>query len=106
MTDSQLPPPASTAKPDATSQAKLVSAPEKHWLVRPRTIRLLWVIFIIILAGTVAVQFYVHVHAEFGIDGTFGFNAWYGLGACVVLIVFAKLLSVFIKRNDTYYGDQ
>lgn len=67
---------------------------------------MLWMVFIAILAGTVAIQIWVHVHAEFGVEGTFGFNAWYGFGACVALIVVAKVLGIFIKRTDTYYREQ
>lgn len=107
MTDTRQPPPSSTANSTtAAAQAKPSAVSEKHWLVRPDSIRKLWLIFIAILVGTVAAQIFVHVHAEFDIDGTFGFNAWYGFGACVVLIVVAKLLGILIKRIDTYYENQ
>ncbi|HEX9181185.1 MAG TPA: hypothetical protein VF859_12360 [Burkholderiales bacterium] len=76
---------------------------EKHWLVRPRTIRLLWRGFIAVLAATVAAQLIYPVHGHFGLDGSFGFNAWYGFLACAVLILVAKLLGVFLKRRDDYY---
>ena len=42
-------------------------------------------------------------HPGFGIDGTFGFYAWYGLGTCVAMVLFAKGLGVLLKRRDTYY---
>ena len=78
---------------------------DEHWLVRPKTIRLLWVVFIAILALTVLAEFVIKAKGHFGLDGSFGFNAWYGFGACVVLIVGAKVLSVLLKRPDTYYVD-
>lgn len=112
MTDSGNSSPPSTPKPGGVSSApapnaeKPVADTEKHWLVRPSTIRMLWIIFIAILACTVLGQIWVHVHAKFGVEGTFGFNAWYGFGACVALIVAAKVLGIFIKRTDTYYGEQ
>ena len=76
-----------------------------HWLVRPGTIRLLWIVFGTILAGLVLADLVVHHHPLFGIDGTFGFAAWYGFAACVVLVLFAKALGLLLKRPDTYYDD-
>lgn len=74
-----------------------------HWLVRPGTIRLLWILFALILAGLVALDLVVAHHPHFGIDGTFGFGAWYGFAACVALVLFAKLIGLVLKRPDTYY---
>jgi hypothetical protein len=74
-----------------------------HWLERPRTLRILWIVFAAILAVTVIAEFVVHPHGVFGIDGSFAFNAWYGFLACVGLILFAKLLGHLVKRPDTYY---
>ncbi len=78
---------------------------DDHWLVRPRTIRLLWVVFIAILALTVLAEFAIKAKGHFGLDGSFGFSAWFGFGACVVLIVGSKVLGVLFKRPDTYYED-
>ena len=78
---------------------------EKHWLVRPKTIRLLWILMFVILAITVFLQFGAHIHGHFGIDESFGFNAWYGFIACVAMVFGAKLLAIIIKRKDTYYND-
>ena len=76
---------------------------EQHWLTRPATVRKLWVIFIVVLAATVAAELFVAHEAHFGIDGTFSFHAWYGFAACAALIVIAKLLGLVLKRPDTYY---
>ena len=78
---------------------------DDHWLVRPKTIRLLWIVFIAILALTVLAEFVIKAKGHFGLDGSLGFNAWYGFGACVVLIVGPKVLGVMLKRGDTYYED-
>lgn len=77
----------------------------KHWLVRPRTIRLLWIWFSIVLAGLVLADTFVHAHSSFGLEGTFGFYAWYGLATCMAMVIIAKLLGVLLKRPDTYYDD-
>lgn len=76
---------------------------DKHWLVRPRSIRLLWVVFIGILALVALTDLLLHGHSYFTIDGTFGFFSWYGFATCVAMILVAKALGVFLKRADTYY---
>ena len=31
--------------------------------------------------------------------------AWFGFAACVVLVIGAKAVAIFLKRPDTYYDD-
>ena len=76
-----------------------------HWLVRPGTVRGLWIGFAVVLAGLVLGDLLIHPHAGFGIDGTFGFYAWYGLGTCVAMVLFAKGLGVVLKRPDHWYKE-
>ena len=76
-----------------------------HWLVRPRTIRILWGVLILLLVLTLLPNLVLHPHASFGIDGTFGFYAWFGFLVCVLQILLAKFLAIFLKRRDTYYDD-
>jgi hypothetical protein len=71
--------------------------------IQPRTVRKLWAWFIAVLAATVVAEWLIERHAYFGIDGVFGFYAWYGFLSCVGLIVVAKLLGALLKRNDNYY---
>ncbi len=78
---------------------------DDHWLVRPTTIRKLWVASIAILALLVATDIWIHHHEHFTLDGIFGFYAWYGFAICVVMVAFAKALGAMIKRPDTYYDD-
>lgn len=81
-------------------------AGEKHWLVRPETIRWLWRGGLVILALMVLADFFIHTHSSFQIDGSFGFYAWYGLVVCIAMVLFAKALGIFLKRKDTYYDDE
>ena len=76
-----------------------------HWLARPSTIRLLWRVFIVVLALTVLAELAVELHPHFAVEKVFGFGAWYGFLACAALILFAKVLGVFLKRSDRYYGE-
>ncbi len=75
----------------------------QHWLVRPENIRRLWITFAVVLIVTVLADLLVHHHTYFTVDGSFGFGAWFGFFSCVGLVAFAKLLSVFLKRKDSYY---
>jgi UPF0716 family protein affecting phage T7 exclusion len=76
---------------------------EDHWLVRPRTIKRLWALFIVVLALTVLADLAIEHHPYFGIDGTIGFGAWFGFGSCVALVLVAKALGAVLKRPDSYY---
>jgi hypothetical protein len=74
-------------------------------LIKPHTIRILWGTFAILLALSVVAEVFIHTHARFGIDGGFGFHAWFGGAACIGIIAIAKLLGIFLKRRDSYYDD-
>lgn len=78
---------------------------KEHWLSRPENIRKLWIAFLAVLAAVALADFVIHPHAAFGLDGTLFFYSWYGFATCVAMVVFAKLLGVFLKREDTYYDD-
>lgn len=78
---------------------------ERHWLTRPETVRKLWILFGVVLALTVVAEAFVAHEPHFAVESVFGFNAWYGFLACGGMIAFAKLLGLWLKRPDTYYGD-
>ncbi|HYC48624.1 MAG TPA: hypothetical protein VED01_24375 [Burkholderiales bacterium] len=79
---------------------------EQHWLVRPATIRKLWLGFILILAATLAAELFVSHDAHFGIEASFAFHAWYGFLSCAALIGVARLLGLILKRRDSYYEER
>jgi len=83
--------------------AKVKSNADQHWLVRPKSIKLMWRLFIALLVVTVISDFFVGHKPYFGIDGIFGFGAWFGFLSCVALVALSKALSAFLKRSDTYY---
>jgi hypothetical protein len=74
-----------------------------HWLTRQSTIRRLWQVSLALLALLVLAGALVEQHPHFGIDAVFAFPAWYGFGACIVLIVIAKAIGLLLKRPDDYY---
>ncbi len=76
-----------------------------HWLVRPTTIRRLWWVFAVVLALTVAAQLVFSVKGYFGVDSWYGFGGVFGFLACLVMVLVAKGLGVFIKKGERYYDD-
>lgn len=83
----------------------MTSPDDDYWLARPDTIRRLWAVFVAVLAALVVADLFVDHHPLFGLDGTFGFAAWYGFASCVALVLLAKGLGTVLKRPDTYYND-
>ena len=47
----------------------------RHWLDEPRNVRLLWRLFLALLAATVLAELAVSLHPHFEVDGLFGFHA-------------------------------
>ena len=46
----------------------------------------------------------VEREAHSGFDG-FGFYAWFGFGACLLMVLVALLAGIALKRGDDYYDD-
>lgn len=74
-----------------------------HWLVRPLTIRKLWIGFSVVLVIVVMAQTVIYIKGYFDFDGWFGFGAAYGFGSCLLMVLVAKLLGVVLKRSENYY---
>jgi len=72
-------------------------------LGRPGAIRALWVVFIAVLALTVAAELLVHLHPRFRLERWFGFHAAWGFLSCVAMVLFANVLGLFLRRPDDYY---
>ncbi|RLA36287.1 MAG: hypothetical protein DRR03_04330 [Gammaproteobacteria bacterium] len=79
--------------------------PRTHWLARPRTIRWIWIAFAGVLLLTLIPSLFIEQHEHFGLEGSFGFYAWFGLVTCAAMVVGAKVLGMFLKRPDDYYDD-
>lgn len=76
-----------------------------HWLVRPATIRKLWIGFSIVLLLVVVAQSVIYVKGYFGIDAWFGFGAVYGFASCLLMVLVAKVLGLVLKRSEDYYEE-
>lgn len=74
-----------------------------HWLVRPATIRKLWIGFSVVLATVVLAQTVIYIKGYFVVDGWFGFGAVYGFVCCLLMVLAAKVLGTVLKRPQNYY---
>lgn len=79
------------------------SREDDAWLARPSSIRFLWRVFWVVLALTVAVQFFIKIKGYFGVDTWFGFGAAFGFLSCLLMVLFAKALGYWLKRDENYY---
>lgn len=80
--------------------------PEDAWLARPTTIPLLWRLFAAVLVLSVLAQFLFKVKGYFGVDGWLGFGAIFGFLSCLAMVLFAKALGWFLKRDESHYRER
>lgn len=59
----------------------------------------LWGALIAVAIVLLAAEIFVHHHAAFGIDGTFGFYAWYTVLVGVVGVAVARALALLLGRG-------
>ena len=86
-----------------TFEDKITPDTPIHWLDRPKTISRIWIGGCITLLILILLEFLLNQQGYFGIDATFGFNAWFGFFVCIAMILIAKGLGFFLKRKDTFY---
>lgn len=75
-----------------------------------KSIRLFWIIGLVLLAVLLALDFLVVHKPHFPKDGITidtmsGFFALYGFVACFFLVILSKTLSINLKRKGSYYDD-
>lgn len=74
-----------------------------YWLDDKRNVdKVYWGVWAI-CAVLLLVEPLVHKHGEFAFEALFGFHGWYGLVACVALVLAAKGLRALLKRPEDYY---
>ena len=76
---------------------------KKYWLDNPRNVNIIiWILGVVCFLLFVADFFYKKkVHFDF--ENWFGFFAWYGFFMCVALVLAAKVMRIFLKRDEDYY---
>lgn len=93
-----------------SSEERTAAAPPppagRPGLGRPGAVRVLWIVFIAVLALTIAAELLVHLHPRFRLERWFAFHAVWAFLSCVAMVLFANLLGVFLRRPDDYYTKQ
>ena len=86
-----------------THKSILIDDHKSHWIERKKTIKgILYGLFIICFALFGADAFY-HKHIVFEVQSLFGFYAIFGFFMCVGLVLAAKVLRLFLMRDEDYY---
>ena len=70
---------------------------------KPENVKRFLGFFYVSLVVLLIVDFFIHKHAEFPWEDAPDLFAVYGFVSCVGLIFIAKLLRIFIKRDEHYY---
>ena len=79
---------------------------DDHWLVRPTTIRRIWIGACVVLLLLVLLEFLLPIKGYFEVDGWLGFGAVFGFLSCLLMVLVAKGLGFILKRPDNYYAEQ
>ena len=69
----------------------------------PKNVKRLLTFFYASLVVLLIADFFIHKHADFPWEEAPEFFAVYGYVSCVLLIFIAKLMRIFIKRDENYY---
>jgi hypothetical protein len=69
----------------------------------PKNVKRLLTVFYASLVVLLVVDLFIHKHADFPWEEATNFYAVYGYVSCVLLIFIAKLMRLFIKKDEKYY---
>jgi hypothetical protein len=80
-----------------------ISDPKTYWLDNPKNVKkIIYGLFVICALLFVADAFY-EKHGQFEGEYIFGFYAIFGFVMCVALVLAARLMRVFLMRDEEYY---
>ena len=75
----------------------------QHWILKKENIKKLWFFSILLLASLVLIQIILPIKGHFKVESWIGFGAWFGFIACILMILFSKILGYVVKRSEDYY---
>ncbi len=78
---------------------------DPSWFEKPRNINLIIAVLIVCCIGLVlADSFYTNDHAHFEEwENMYGFQAWLGFIAFVVIVFLGRVLRMIVRRPEDYY---
>lgn len=77
----------------------------RDWLDDPKHVTLLWHVLIAGGAAFLAIGLLLDAQPHFAIERWFGFYGWFGFLSCVLLVLAAKQLRRWLRRDEDYYRD-
>ena len=72
---------------------------------KPKNVRRFLLIFYTSLIALLLVDPFIHKHGEFEWENMPAFFAAYGFFSCVLLIFVAKILRLWVRREENYYDE-
>ena len=85
------------------AQQEEPSGDSPSWFERPGNIKLMITLLCITCVGLVLADRSYEPHPHFPIESFFGFNAWFGFIAFVVIVFLGRLLRLIVRRDEDYY---
>lgn len=82
------------------------SGEPRRWLDEPANVRKVYLSVWVVCGLLLLAELFIDKHGEVDIEHWFGFHGFYGLIACVVLVLAAKQLRRVLMRPENYYDDR
>ena len=74
-----------------------------YWLDKERNVNIVIASLGLLCATLLIFDFFYHKHAHFEFEHWFGFFGWFGFLVCIGLVLVAKAIRCFLKRDERYY---
>jgi len=78
---------------------------DASWFERPRNINLMIAVLLIVCTGLVLAELFYPPHGHFPLEETFGFQAWFGFVAFIVIVYLGRGLRMIVRREEDYYDN-
>ena len=76
---------------------------ENTWFDKPANIKKIIAALCVICGLLMIADLFYHKHPYFAVEKLFGFYAFYGFIMCVLLVLAAKVMRVWLMRDEDYY---
>lgn len=76
---------------------------KQPFLERPGTVKRIVQAWVICCIGLLVMDLVIHRHVVHPWEEAFGFYAFYGFGACVILVLLAREMRKPLMRDEDYY---
>lgn len=89
---------------DHNTHSETHEVADPSWFERPGNINfLIWALIITCIGLVLADLMYHNDHPHFDLEKVFGFQAWFGFAAFVIVVFIGRFLRLILKREEDYY---